>query len=257
MRSANGSGKKGPWPHPTSAAALRTFWVPSFRSRPFQEFHPPSPSSSAGKVPPLGPAPPLRRVPLWSRPFESRHSSGPRILPLAASPSRVQRSRSTSPPRPSTAPSCPCLPHLPYHAIPHAIDLFPMLAIGDQVEVVAEANGLRQPLQNVDAEALAASFFWAGGVQRRAAGSEQAWGRWGPPPHGGKDKQQLKLRLVLSGETEAQRNYVTSPRSPSWRVLWVLGPKGRGGWGQDYWTSREKDFKTGTLGSQAVTCGCG
>lgn len=55
-----------------------------------------------------------------------------------------------------------------------------MLAVRDQVEVVAEPDGVRQPLQNVDAETLATPLLRAGGVRRRAAGSDQAWGGWGP-----------------------------------------------------------------------------
>lgn len=85
---------------------------------------------------------------------------------------------------PSSSPCPTCRPrlHLPDHPVPDAVNLFPVLAVSDQVEIVAEAYGLRQPLQNVDAEALAAPLFWAGGVRRRAAGSEQAWGRWEPQP---------------------------------------------------------------------------
>lgn len=49
-----------------------------------------------------------------------------------------------------------------------------MLAVGDQVEVIAETDGVRQPLQNVNAETLTASLFRAGSIRRRAAGSDQA-----------------------------------------------------------------------------------
>jgi hypothetical protein len=76
-------------------------------------------------------------------------------------------------------------PHLPDHAVPDAVDLLPVLAVGDQVEVVAEADGVCQPLENVDAEALAAPLLRAGGIRGRAAGSEQAWGSWGRPLSGG------------------------------------------------------------------------
>lgn len=49
-----------------------------------------------------------------------------------------------------------------------------MLAVGNQVEVIAETDGVRQPLQNINAETLAASLLRAGSVRRRAAGSDQA-----------------------------------------------------------------------------------
>lgn len=66
------------------------------------------------------------------------------------------------------------LSYLTNHAIPDTIDLLAMLAVGDQVEVIAETDGVRQPLQNVNAETLAAPLLRAGSVRRRAAGSDQA-----------------------------------------------------------------------------------
>lgn len=46
-----------------------------------------------------------------------------------------------------------------------------MLAVGNQVEVIAETDGVRQPLQNINAETLAASLLRAGSVRRRAVGT--------------------------------------------------------------------------------------
>lgn len=48
--------------------------------------------------------------------------------------------------------------YLPHHAIPHAVNLFSMLSIGDQIEVISEAHNLGQTLEDVNAEALAALF---------------------------------------------------------------------------------------------------
>lgn len=44
------------------------------------------------------------------------------------------------------------------HAIPGPIDLLPMLAIGHQVKVIGELHRLRNFLQDVNTEALAAFF---------------------------------------------------------------------------------------------------
>lgn len=43
-----------------------------------------------------------------------------------------------------------------YHSIPHVVNLFPVLPIGHQVEVVGELHSPGQLLQDVDAEPLAA-----------------------------------------------------------------------------------------------------
>lgn len=48
--------------------------------------------------------------------------------------------------------------YLSNHAVPHAVNLLPMLSIGDQVEVISEAHNLGQALEDVNAEALAALF---------------------------------------------------------------------------------------------------
>lgn len=134
----------------------------------------------------LAPPPPLHRSLLVAPPLSQGRSWGgpapskPGLHLLLATPLQPESSGAVAPPQPAS--SHPGSPHLADHAVPDAVDLLPVLAVGDQVEVVAEADGLRQPLQNVDAEALAAPLFRAGGVRRRAAGSEQAWGCWGPPP---------------------------------------------------------------------------
>lgn len=47
-------------------------------------------------------------------------------------------------------------PYLADHAVPHVVDLFAVLAVCDQVEVVGELDVPGYLLQNVDAEALAA-----------------------------------------------------------------------------------------------------
>lgn len=44
------------------------------------------------------------------------------------------------------------------HAVPNAVDFLAVLPVGDEVKVVGEAHDLGQPLQDVDAEALAALF---------------------------------------------------------------------------------------------------
>lgn len=49
-------------------------------------------------------------------------------------------------------------PYLPHHAVPHAVNLLPMLSIGDQIEVISEAHNLGQTLEDVNAKALAALF---------------------------------------------------------------------------------------------------
>lgn len=122
--------------------------------------------------------PPGRSVPSQSRPSRRHGSSLPAPTPDPAAPCPR--------PGPGSASHLPRLgprpPHLPDHAVPDAVDLFAVLAVGDQVEVVAEANGLRQPLQNVDAEALAAALFRAGGIGRRAAGAI-GLGSAGDTPH--------------------------------------------------------------------------
>ena len=51
------------------------------------------------------------------------------------------------------------LTDLPHHAVPDAVDLLAVFAIGQQVEVVGEGDGARQPLQQVDAETLAAALL--------------------------------------------------------------------------------------------------
>jgi hypothetical protein len=43
-----------------------------------------------------------------------------------------------------------------YHSIPHIVNLFPMLPIGHQVEVIGELYSSGQFLKDVDAEPLAA-----------------------------------------------------------------------------------------------------
>lgn len=48
------------------------------------------------------------------------------------------------------------------HAVPNAVDLLPVLPVGDEVKVVGEADDLGQPLEDVDAEALAALFHGGG-----------------------------------------------------------------------------------------------
>lgn len=48
------------------------------------------------------------------------------------------------------------LPYLSDHAVPHVVDLFAVLSICDQVEVVGELDIPRYLLQNINAEALAA-----------------------------------------------------------------------------------------------------
>lgn len=132
-------------------------------------------------------APPPPQVPPCGPPSKGGSGGGPTPPKPGLHSSWPRPSTQRAPaawPCPSPPPSPPSgggAPHLADHAVPDAIDLLPVLAVGDQVEVVAEADGLRQPLQNVDAEALAAPLFRAGGVRRRAAGSEQAWGCWGPP----------------------------------------------------------------------------
>lgn len=46
--------------------------------------------------------------------------------------------------------------YLSDHAIPHIVDLLPVFAVCDQVQVVSELDVPRYLLQNVDAETLAA-----------------------------------------------------------------------------------------------------
>lgn len=50
-------------------------------------------------------------------------------------------------------------PHLSHHAIPRSIDLLAMFAIGDQVKVVGELDGLGDLLQDVNAETLTAALY--------------------------------------------------------------------------------------------------
>lgn len=49
-------------------------------------------------------------------------------------------------------------PHLSHHAVPCSIDLLAMFAIGHQIQVVREFDGLGDLLQDVDAEPLTAAL---------------------------------------------------------------------------------------------------
>lgn len=48
--------------------------------------------------------------------------------------------------------------HLSHHAVPGAVDLLAVFAVGDQVEVVGELHHLGDFLQDVDTETFAAAF---------------------------------------------------------------------------------------------------
>lgn len=50
------------------------------------------------------------------------------------------------------------VPHLSHHAVPHVVDLLPMLPVGHQVKVIGELDVPGDLLEDVDAEALAAFF---------------------------------------------------------------------------------------------------
>ena len=66
-----------------------------------------------------------------------------------------------APPRPSpqSAPSPhPPGPHLPDQTVPHVVDLLAVPAVDHQVQVVGELDVPGDPLQDVDAETLAALF---------------------------------------------------------------------------------------------------
>lgn len=48
--------------------------------------------------------------------------------------------------------------HLSHHAVPHIVDLLPVLPIGHQIKVVGELHVASDFLEDVDAEAFAALF---------------------------------------------------------------------------------------------------
>lgn len=183
--------EQGSSTHPRPLHLLK-FRDPAFPPAPFLEFHPPKalPVNSV-----LPPPLPRRSTLLVLSPRSLLALSElavllalPLKMPSALSPPQAAPLAS---PVPLVTPPLPRIlrflahgfrpaSYLTNHAVPDSIDLLAMLAIGDQVEVIAKANGVRQPLQNVNAEALAAPLLRAGSVRRRAAGSEQAWRGWGP-----------------------------------------------------------------------------